>query len=338
MAKKEAREESEEIEESNVEVVQKDSETEQIDLEDLPGVGKATAEKLRKAGYDSLEKIASSSPYELDEIAEIGVEVSKKTIAAARDSLKMGYESADKILERRKCIGRITTNSKELNNLLGGGVETQAITEAYGKFASGKTQLGFQLALNVQLPVEKGGLGGGCLFVDTESTFRPERIKQLAEAMKLDPNTVLQNIQVAKAVNSDHQIILVEKAEEMIKKHNIKLVIIDSLTSYFRAEYAGRGALGERQQKLNKHLHALQKLADANNLAVFITNQVMDDPSVLFGDPTRPIGGHVLAHLATYRLYLRKGKGEKRIARLVDSPNLPEGECVFNVSPNGIGD
>ncbi|MEW6329349.1 MAG: DNA repair and recombination protein RadA [Candidatus Micrarchaeota archaeon] len=200
------------------------------------------------------------------------------------------------------------------------------------------TQVGFQLAVNVQLPPEKGGLGAACLFIDSEATFRPERVKQLAEALKLDAGEVLKNVHVARATNSEHQILLIEKADEMVKKNNIKLVVVDSITSYFRAEYLGRGALSERQQKLNRHLHALQRLADNNNLAVFVTNQVMDDPGILFGDPTKPIGGHVLAHMATYRLYLRKGKEEKRIARLVDSPSMPESECVFRVCPDGVRD
>lgn len=309
-----------------------------ISLEDLPGVGPATAEKLIKAGYDELEKIATASPHELEEVADIGVETAKKTINAARDALEMGYESADRILERRKMIGRITTGSKELDKLLGGGVETQSITENYGRFSSGKTQVGFQLAVNVQKPVEQGGLNGTCLYVDSESTFRPERVVQIAKSAGLNPEEALKNIFVAKAVNSDHQMVLIDKAEKIIKEKNVRLIVIDSITSLFRMDYVGRGALGERQQKLNKHLHALQKLADAHNLAIYITNQVMDDPSILFGDPTRPIGGHVLAHLATYRVYLRKGKEEKRIARLVDSPNLPEAECVFRVTPEGIRD
>jgi len=309
-------------------------------LEDLPGVGDVTAEKLRKAGYGDLEKIAASSPYELEEIADLGIETAKKAISAARDSLEMGYETADTILERRKSIIRIPTGSKNLDELIGGGVESMAITEAYGKFSSGKSQLGFQLAVNVQKPLDQGGLGedSGVLFIDSESTFRPERIKQLAEVLGLDQERVLKNIHVAKAINSDHQMILVDKAEEMVRNHNIKLIIVDSLTSHFRSDYVGRGALGERQQKLNKHVHQLQKLADQFNLAVYITNQVMDNPGLMFGDPTTPVGGHVLAHAATYRLYFRKGKEEKRIARLIDSPSLPEGECIFKVKADGVGD
>ncbi len=307
-------------------------------LEDLPGVGKATAEKLRKAGYTDFQKIAASSAKELSAVADIGEGTASKTIAAAREALNMGFESADRIFERRKTIEKITTGSPQLDSLLGGGIETQAITEFYGKFSSGKSQVGFQLSVNVQLPKEEGGLGGACLFIDTESTFRPERIVQMAEAKNMDPQQVLKNIYVARAMNSDHQILLAEKASELIEEKNIKLIVVDSMMSQFRSDYMGRGAIGERQQKLNKHLHQLQKLADMYNIAVYITNQVMDRPDILFGDPTAPIGGHVLAHNATFRIYLRKGKASKRIARLVDSPSLPEGEAVFAVTEEGIGD
>ncbi len=316
----------------------KDKNKKMVELEDLPGVGEATAEKLRKSGYDDFQKIAASSPFELSEISDLGIETCKKIINAARDALEMDFESADQILERRKMIGRLTTGSKQLDELLGGGIETQSITEAYARFSSGKTQLSFQLSVNATMPVERGGLDGNVLFIDTESAFRPERVYNMAKALDLDPDETLKKIHVAKAVNSDHQIILLEKSEKLIKELNVKLIVVDSLTAQFRADYVGRGSLGERQQKLNKHIHLLQKYADMYNLAVYITNQVMDRPDILFGDPTTPIGGHVLAHAATYRIYIRKGKGEKRIARLVDSPSLPEGECIFKVTPEGIRD
>ncbi|MCP4647246.1 MAG: DNA repair and recombination protein RadA [bacterium] len=309
------------------------------ELEDLPGIGGVTADKLRNAGFDALSQIAASSPHELAEAGEFGVEAAKKSIAAAKDAMQTGFETADQILERRKGVKRITTGSKSLDDLLGGGVETQSITECFGKFSSGKSQVGFQLAVNVQ-PALKGedGTLPRVLFIDSESTFRPERIVQIAEAAGLDPEETLKNIFVARAENSDHQIILLEKAEEMIQKENVRLIIIDSLTSQFRADYVGRGALSERQQKLNKHVHTLQRYADKYNVAIYVTNQVMDNPAILFGDPTTPIGGHVLAHAATYRVYLRKSKESKRIARLIDSPSLPEGEAVFKVTEKGVGD
>ena len=307
------------------------------DVEDLPGVGPATAEKLRAAGYD-VQRIAAASPFELAEVLEVSTDAANKMIEAAKKGVDMSFESADSILERRKSIGRITTGSKNLDQLLGGGIETMSITEFYGKFGSSKTQICFQLSVNVQLPVDRGGLEGETLYIDTESTFRPERVASMAEALGLDPHQALSKIHVAKAMNSDHQIVLAEKAEEIIPEKNIRLLIVDSLTSLFRAEYVGRGALSERQQKLNKHIHTLQKLADQYNLAIVVTNQVMDNPGILFGDPTTPIGGHVLGHAATYRVYLRRSKNDKRIARLVDSPHLPDGETVFRVTQEGIRD
>jgi DNA repair protein RadA len=307
-------------------------------LEDIPGIGPKLADKLVEVGLEDPMSIAVASPGELGSILEIGQATAARIINRVREMLEIGYTPADKVWEQRKKIGKITTGSKALDELLGGGIETQAITEAYGPFGSGKSQLGFQLSVNVQLPPEKGGLSGNCLFIDTEATFRPERILDMAKALGLDPTQTLKNIYVARAYNSDHEIFLVEKAGETIKEKNIRLLVIDSLTSHFRADYVGRGELAPRQQKLNRLLHNLQRLADSHNIAVFVTNQVLANPSILFGDPTRPIGGHVLAHQSTYRLYLRKSSGEKRIARMMDSPNLPPGECVFKITPEGIRD
>lgn len=308
------------------------------DLEDLPGIGPAISERLKAAGYKDITSIASASPHELAEVGDFGVEAAKKAIEAAKSSIDIGFITADEVMEKRKYIGKIKTGSNQLDELLGGGVETQAITEFFGRFSSGKSQVGFQLAVNAQKPIEQGGLGGKVIFIDTESTFRPDRIAQLAEAQGMDPSEVLKNIYIQRAENSDHQMLLAEKAEQIIKESNVKLLIVDSLTSHFRADYIGRGALSDRQQKLNKHIHLLQKLADTYNIAVYVTNQVMDNPAIIFGDPTTPIGGHVLAHAATYRVYVRKSKDDKRIARLVDSPNLPDGERVFRVTPKGLSD
>ncbi|MEM0074386.1 MAG: DNA repair and recombination protein RadA [Candidatus Micrarchaeaceae archaeon] len=307
-------------------------------MEDLPGIGPATAEKLKTAGYTSLDQIAVASPFELSELVGISVENAKKAIDAAKQATTINYFEASKVLERRLAIGKITTGSKGLDELLGGGVETNGITEAYGKFGSGKSQLGFQLSLNVQLEPGKGGLGGGALFIDTESTFRPERIQDMAKVSGLDPKAVLDNIFVVRATTVEQQILTIERADKLIAEKGIKLIVVDSLTSLFRAEFVGRGGLAERQQKLNGHVHKLQSLADSFNLAVYVTNQVIDNPAILFGDPTVPVGGNIIAHAATTRLYLRKSKEDKRIVRLVDSPSLPEGEAVIKITAQGIRD
>ena len=315
-----------------------------IALEDLPGIGPATAEKLIEAGYSSIETIAVASPADLIAAAEVGDATASKIILAAREAADIGgFESGDKVFERRKLVGKLTTGSNTLNDLLDGGVETQSITEFYGEFGCGKTQIAHQLAVNVQLPESEGGLNGSAAIIDTENTFRPERINQMANGVGIDPEEALRNMHVARAYNSNHQILLVEKASELAEslresEKPVRLLIIDSLTAHFRAEYIGRGTLADRQQKLNKHLHEFLRFADLNNAVVMVTNQVMSKPDAFFGDPTKPIGGHILGHTATFRLYLRKSKGDKRIARLVDSPHLPDGEAVITVLGEGIRD
>ncbi|HYM38942.1 MAG TPA: DNA repair and recombination protein RadA [Thermoplasmata archaeon] len=308
-------------------------------VEDLNGVGPATAEKLREAGYTDLMSLAVATPDSVAEATEIGTNVAQKIIAAAREAVDVGgFETGDVILERRKSVAKLTTCSKAFDELLGGGLETQAITECFGEFGSGKSQLGHQLAVNVTRGEDEGGLDGDTVWIDTESTFRPERIRQMSEALELDTEAILKRIHVARAFNSHHQMLLMEKAHEMTKDFPVRLVVIDSLTAHFRAEYIGRGVLAERQQLLNKHIHELMRFGDVQNAAIYVTNQVAAKPDAFFGDPTRPIGGHIVGHSATFRVYLRKSKGGKRIARLIDSPNMPEAEAVFTVSEEGIRD
>jgi len=309
-------------------------------ISDLPGVGPAIAEKLEDTGYTDMMSIAVSSPKELSDAADIGETTAAKIIQAARRTADIGsFETGASLLERRSKIGYITTGSKNFNELLGGlGFESQSITELFGEFGSGKTQIAHQMCVNVQLSKEQGGLDAHVFYIDTENTFRPDRIKQMAEGHGLDPEEVLKKIHVARAYNSSHQMLLVDKAKDLAKEFPAKLLIVDSLTSHFRAEFVGRGSLADRQQKLNKHMHDLLRWGDLYNGAVVVTNQVSSKPDAFFGDPTRPIGGHIVGHTATFRLYLRKSKGGKRIARLIDSPHLPEGEAVFSVSELGIRD
>jgi len=311
----------------------------EITIEELPNVGPATAEKLREAGFNDLMGIAVASPSALAELADIGEGTAVKIIGAARKSVDIGgFETGDVLMERRKEVGKLTTCSKAFDELIGGGVETQAITEIYGEYGSGKTQIVHELAVTIQLPVDQGGLEAHAVIIDTENTFRPERISQMARGLDLEPNKVLKTIHVARAYNSHHQILLVDKVKELAQDVPIKLLIVDSLIAHFRAEYVGRGALAERQQKLNKHIHDLQRFADQFDAAIVVTNQVQSKPDTFFGDPTRPIGGHIVGHSATFRLYLRKSKGGKRICRLIDSPHLPEGEAVITVLEEGIRD
>jgi len=340
------------------------------DLENLSGVGPATAEKLKENGFDDFQGIAVASPGELSNTADIGESSAADIIQAAREAADIGgFESGATVLERREQIGKLTWGVDEVDELLGGGVETQSITEVYGEFGAGKSQVTHQLAVNVQLPSEHGGLEGSAIFVDSEDTFRPERIDDMVRGLpdeKIEATmefhdiveegeadasdeelltelteSVLDKIHVAKAFNSNHQILLAEKAQEIASESQdeefpVRLLCVDSLTAHFRAEYVGRGKLAERQQKLNKHLHDLMRVGDLNNTAVVVTNQVASNPDSFFGDPTQPIGGNILGHTSTFRMYLRKSKNDKRIVRLVDAPNLADGEAVMRVTGDGL--
>ncbi|MFB6163010.1 MAG: DNA repair and recombination protein RadA [Halococcoides sp.] len=336
------------------------------DLEDLPGVGPATAEKLRDNGFESFQGIAVASPGELSNTADIGESSAADIVQAAREAADIGgFESGAAVLERREQIGKLSWGVEEVDELLGGGIETQSITEVYGEFGAGKSQVTHQLAVNVQLPPDHGGLEGSAIFVDSEDTFRPERIDDMVrglpdeaiealldqrdidgspgddDTMEALLESVLDKIHVAKAFNSNHQILLAEKAQELASESQddefpVRLLCVDSLTAHFRAEYVGRGELADRQQKLNKHLHDLMRIGDLHNTAVVVTNQVSSNPDSFFGDPTQPIGGNILGHTSTFRLYLRKSKDDKRIVRLVDAPNLPDGEAVMTVKGDGL--
>ncbi len=312
------------------------SKSKEITINDLPGVGAATTEKLQNLGFSTMMSIAVASPGELVDTVGVTEANARKIIQAARSSLKMGFESGADLLKRRESVVKISSGSKAFDALLGGGFETGAITECFGEFGSGKTQMAHILAVNCQ----KKDPNAVVVYIDTENTFRPERVTELAKAAGLEPEKVLQNLKVARAYNSDHQMLLSEKVSELIKnqKLNVKLVVVDSLTAHFRAEFIGRGTLAERQQKLNKHLHTLLKLADTHNVCVYVTNQVMAKPDMFFGDPTQAIGGHIVAHTSTFRIYLRKGKKGSRVAKLIDSPSLPEGEVNFYVETGGLKD
>ena len=312
-------------------------EKKELTIEDLPGVGAATAEKLREAGFDDLISIAVATPAEIVTASGVSEAIARKIIQTARSELSMGFESGVDLLKKRETLMRITTGSKALDALFGGGIESNGITECYGQYGAGKSAIAHQLAVNVQLPKEHGGTEGVAVWIDTESTFRPERIKQIAEALKIDSTKILQNIKVASAFNSDHQMLLAEKVDDLIKEGiPVKLVIVDSLMSHFRADFSGRGQLADRQQKLNKHIHRLLKLATTHNIVVYVTNQVLTRPDVFFGDPTEAVGGNVVGHGMTTRVYLRRGKKGTRVAKMVDSPYLGENEAIFRITENGI--
>lgn len=303
------------------------------ELSELPGVGPATAEKLTAAGFGTVLSIAVATPGELTEASGMSEAACRKVIQAAREMMSMGFTTGEEVFKKRQTVQRISLGVESLDKLLGGGLETGAITECFGEFGSGKTQIGHLLAVRAQVMYP----GSHAVYIDTENTFRPERIMQFAEGQGLDPQEALRHVKVARAFNSDHQMLLVEKVIDLMKDgSNIKAVIIDSLTAHFRAEFVGRGTLADRQQKLNKHMHMLMKIAEQANCVIYVTNQVMAKPDTFFGDPTQAIGGHIVAHASTYRIYLRKGRKSSRVAKLIDAPNLADGEAAFFVKEHNL--
>jgi len=315
----------------------------ELRLDSLEGVGPVTSKKLLDAGIHNIMDLLVRGPVDVSEITGMDIEAAIKLVNKARQQLvedgklEKDFVSATVIYKRRQDIGKISTGTNALDMLFDGGIETQAVTEVYGEFGSGKTQFCHTMCVNVQKPKDEGGLDGGVLYIDTEGTFRPERIVSIAKANGLDPEKVLDRIIVAKAYNSSHQELIMEEVGPVIEANKIKLIVVDSAVGLFRAEYLGRGTLSVRQQRLNRFMHLLTRTAETYNVAAIATNQVMASPDTFFGDPTRPIGGNVVAHTSTYRVYFKKS-GKKRIARMVDSPHHPEHEVLFVLTEAGVSD
>ncbi len=307
-------------------------------ITDLKGVGPITASRLKEAGFTSIESIAITPKKELMERTGISDETATGLLQKVRELVGLDFITALELFDKRQNAQRITTASKNLDKLLGGGIETQAITEFIGEFGTGKSQICMQLCITAQQPPDHGGLGGKVLFIDTEGTFSPQRINDIAKARGLDPMKILENIVYARCYNSDHQMLIVDRTSKVIEEENVKLIVVDSLISHFRGEYVGREMLPERQQRLNQHIHKLLRLTELYNCAVVVTNQIQSNPQAFFGDPNRPAGGNIVAHASTHRLYIRKGRANTRIIHVIDSPYLPEAETRFAITEMGIED
>lgn len=306
------------------------------------GVSAADITKLIEAGYNTVESLAFTPKKQILSIKGFSEIKADKILKEAAKLVPMGFTTATIYQQKRAQMLYITTGSSELDKLLNGGIEMGSITEIFGEFRTGKTQLCHTLAVTCQLGTENGGASGKCLYIDTEGTFRPERLTATATRFGLDPEAVLDNVSCARAYNSDHQSQLLVQAAAMMSESKYALMIVDSAMALYRTDFSGRGELGARQMHLARFLRMLMRLADEYGIAVVITNQVVatvDGAAAMFNaDPKKPIGGHIMAHASTTRLYLRKGKGETRICKIYDSPCLPESEAVFAISERGIID
>ncbi|XP_003747001.1 DNA repair protein RAD51 homolog B [Galendromus occidentalis] len=319
-----------------------DEEENVLKLQQLEGNGVTAGDlqKLREAGLHTVPAVAYTTKKQLLAIKGISEAKADKLMNLAAKLVPMGFTSATEIHKQRSEIIYITTGSAELDKLLGGGIETGSVTELFGEFRTGKTQLCHQLAVTCQLPIDNNGAEGKALYIDTEGEFRPERLLAVAERYGLEGEQVLDNVSCAKAYNTDHQTQLLMEAGALMSENRYALLIVDSATALYRSDYSGRSELSARQMHMAKFLRMLGRLADEFGVAVVITNQVMAqvDGASLFQDPRRPVGGNIMAHASTTRLYLKKGRGDNRVCKIYDSPCLPESEAQFAISPRGIED
>jgi len=305
------------------------------------GIAGADVKKLMAAGFYTVESVVYAPKKKLMEIKGVSEQKADKIQLEAMKLVPTGFTTATEMHLKRSQIIQITTGSKELDKLLNGGFETGSITELFGEFRTGKSQLCHTIAVTCQLPIDNGGAEGKCLYIDTEGTFRPERLLAVAERFGLQGNDVLDNVAYARAYNSDHQLTLLTQAAAMMSESRYAVVVVDSATALYRTDYSGRGELSARQMHLAQFLRTLLRLADEFGVAVVITNQVVaqvDGGAMFQADPKKPIGGNIMAHASTTRISLRKGRGEQRVAKIYDSPCLPEGEATFAINPDGVGD
>ncbi|KAH7856373.1 hypothetical protein Vadar_000667 [Vaccinium darrowii] len=298
------------------------------------GINAGDVKKLQDAGIYTCNGLMMHTKKSLTGIKGLSEAKVDKICEAVEKIVNCGYITGSDALLRRKAVVRITTGSQALDELLGGGIETMSITEAFGEFRSGKTQLAHTLCVSTQLPTSMKGGNGKVAYIDTEGTFRPDRIVPIAERFGMDAGAVLDNIIYARAYTYEHQYNLLLGLAAKMSEEPFRLLIVDSVIALFRVDFTGRGELAERQQKLAQMLSRLTKIAEEFNVAVYMTNQVIADPGggMFISDPKKPAGGHVLAHAATIRLMFRKGKGEQRVCKVFDAPNLPEAEAISFLS------
>lgn len=270
----------------------------------------------------------------------ISEQKANKLKEAAYKLVPIGFSTGKQQLQQRQDLIMLSTGSRCLDELLKGGIETGSLTEIFGEFRTGKTQLCHTLCVTCQLPLDQGGGEGKAVYIDTEGTFRPQRLVAIAERFGLDPGDVLDNVAYARAHNSEQQVELLKMASALMAEDRYALVVVDSATALFRTDYSGRGELSERQMQLAQFLRSLTRICEEFGVAVVVTNQVVANPDGMSfaKDATKPIGGNIMAHASTTRLRFKKARGDNRICQIYDSPNLPESDCQFAVSDGGVVD
>jgi len=306
------------------------------------GISTGDIQKLIENGIYTIEALVRTPKRILKTLKGLGDAKIDKMLKEASKFVQIGFQAASAILDQRREMIKITTGSRKLDEILHGGIEAGSITEIFGEYRCGKTQLCHTVAVTCQLPVVRGGGEGKCIYIDTDGSFRPERIMQIATRLGLNPEESLSNIAYARAYNTDHQTQTLVTAASLMVDSRFSLIIVDSATSLFRSEFNGRGELNARQVHLGQFFRALRKLADEFCVGVVATNQVVasnfDNCPKFTGPCNKAIGGNIVAHSSTTRISMTKGKGSTRKVKIISSPSLPEKDTEVSIGSGGIDD
>ena len=310
------------------------------DLQYLKSMTPKTLKLLLEEGITSLKRLANCPVDEIAKIEGISDNKARAIIYEAREKLGMcEFIPVDQIDEHYEWF---TTGSEAVDRLMAGGISTGRITELFGGFKSGKTNTVNTLCVTAQLPKAERGLDGDVIYIDTEGTFSKGKIARIARRFGIDPAKALARIHLAKVFSADHQLQMIEQCERLMGRHPVRLIVVDSLMALLRNEYVGIGALAPRQAKLNRIIHLLSQLAEAHNLAVVLTNQVVTKMAgqVAYEDA---VGGNIVSHGCHFRYRLRaKGASYnetlERYITVVDSVDLAPGTATFCITEAGIAD
>jgi DNA repair protein RadA len=304
----------------------------------IKGVGKTAAEKIWDAQYFSLMDVAAASLGDFMERTGMTKSSAEKVISGARALVDIGKSRLASDMLKEEDPSRLSTGSKMVDELLGGGYPLKLITEIFGENGTGKSQCCLTASVLATQPKKDGGLDGHVVYIDTEGTFKAHRVKEIAETRGLNWEDVLSKIHVLRPMTTSHQLLMMDEVRKIGAEVPVKLVVCDSLMGHFRAEFVGRGVLAERQQLISKHLAEIKSFITTNDAVGIITSQVSANPGLLFGDPNQAIGGNVVGHAVAYRVKIRKGKNGTRVFRLIKAPDLPESEAVALLTEKGIQD
>ena len=313
-----------------------------LDVTQLEGVGAATEKKLTAFGVTSLIDFCVRGSKEISEITGVAkgktdqwVFQSQK-ILEENNMIRKTDMNTIELMDYQDALPRLKTNCKEVDNLIGGGVIPECTYEVYGAFGSGKTQ--FCNTLTTEAIKDEKNV----VWIDCEDTFRPRRIVEILMAKgyvedKEEAKEYLNRITYFYTPNTEQLMGTINALSKTLQEKKPRIVILDGSIGQFREEYLGRGTLSERQNQIARLMTHLKNISFYFKCTVVFTNQVQSDPAIMFGDPIKPIGGNIVGHASTYRIYFKKS-GKKRIARMVDSPEHPQTDAEFALNAKGIDD